>query len=75
MSPPWDTQPLPLLPRQEAERLRDALPHHSVAVTFRRGKVRYEVVAKDSDAYPWCVISDDPAEIISALHSAPQAPG
>jgi hypothetical protein len=40
-----------------------------VAITFRRGKVRYEVVAKDFDAYPWCVISDDPGEIMRALLS------
>jgi hypothetical protein len=69
MSSSWSTQPLPLRPRQEAERLRDALPQHTVAVTFRRGKVRYEVVAKDFDAYLWCVISDDPGEIMRALHS------
>jgi hypothetical protein len=69
MNSTWGTQPLPLLPRQEAERLRDALPHHTVAITFRRGKVRYEVVAKDFDAYPWCVISDDPGEIMQALLS------
>lgn len=54
----------------QAAALRAAFPGYSVNVLRQRGeRPRFEVVSRDGGS-PYCVISDDAAEIWQTLRSA-----
>jgi hypothetical protein len=53
-------------------RFNNAFPSYRATWTRHGGRPRYELVTTD-DSHPWCVISEDAAEIWRALKEVPRS--